>query len=106
MGLLSAVSLNCEENKKTTAAPPAASPLVSAKPAPSAPAEPPKEVPKPAPKPKKSAADCPKVQTVTFPSTEVEDAVRLKLSKKTGDITRAELAKVRSLNISLVTWRT
>lgn len=100
MGLLSAVCLNCEENKKTASAPPAASPAASAHPAPSAPVEPPKEVSKPALRPKKSAADCPKVQTVTFPSTEVEDAVRLKLSKKSGDITRAELAKVRSLNIS------
>jgi internalin A len=99
-GLLSAVSLNCEDDKKASAVPPAASPTASPRPVPSAPAEPPKEEAKRVPRPRKTAADCPKSGAVTFPSTEVENAVRLKIPKKSGDITRADLAKVRSLNIS------
>jgi internalin A len=55
---------------------------------------------KPAPRPKKSAADCPKTPTVTFPSTEFENAVRLKIAKPSGAVTRADLAKLRSLNVS------
>lgn len=90
----------CDEEKKPTPTKAAASVVASTLPAPSAPSNPPKEESKRAPRPKRSAADCPKVTTVTFPSADFEAAVRLKLQKKDGPISLADLGKLRSLNIS------
>jgi internalin A len=54
-----------------------------------------------APKPKKSKktlADCPKGPNVTFEHKGVEEVVRLKLPKPTGDITIADLKRLKSFN--------
>jgi internalin A len=78
----------------------------TAKPKPSATAplptpEPTAAKPKPKPKPKKrTLADCPKGNKVEFVDDAVEKEVRRKLSKDKGDITIADLGKVRSLNLS------
>jgi internalin A len=72
------------------APPPAPTPTPTAKPA---------EKPK---APKKQLADCPKGPTVTFEQKAVEDEVRRKLPKPTGDITTADLKKLKSFNMSQV----
>lgn len=95
---LTSMLLGCEEKPKPT--PPAPKPSTVAPTLPSVVPAPPQAAPKPAPKPKKTAADCPKSTTVSFPNADFEGAVRLKLQKKTGDVTLAELIKVRSLNVS------
>jgi internalin A len=96
--LILALASGCEENKKPIPAKAAASVVASTPPATSVPAK--QQETKPAPKPKKTAADCPKGNTVTFPNADFESAVRLKAQKKDGNITLADLAKVRSLNVS------
>src|SRR4051812_14372372 len=52
--------------------------------------------------PKKQLADCPKGPTVAFEQKGVEDEVRRKLPKPTGDITTADLKKLKSFNMSQV----
>ncbi|MDX2051035.1 MAG: leucine-rich repeat domain-containing protein [Polyangiaceae bacterium] len=82
---------------------PSEAPVASAKPA----AEPVVPAPTPTPtappaqeaKPKKVASDCPKTDPVSFPSADFEAAVRLKLQKPTGDISRADLKRLHSLNL-------
>jgi internalin A len=97
---LSALSAACEDPPKpeakpaeTAAAAPAATPTPT-------PAAAPKEEPKK--KPKKQLADCPKGPTVTFEQKGVEDEVRRKLPKPEGDITTADLKKLKSFNLSQV----
>ncbi len=64
------------------------------------PPNPPPKPPKP-PKQKKSLADCPKGKLV-WESPEVEAAVRQKLQKPAGELRRADLARLRSLNLSQI----
>ncbi|HMJ14869.1 MAG TPA: leucine-rich repeat domain-containing protein, partial [Polyangiaceae bacterium] len=59
------------------------------------------EPPKPAPR-KLKAEDCPQSGPVAFQDSAFEAEVRKKLEKATGEITRAELGKLRSLNVSSV----
>ena len=72
---------------------PSASSQVAAAPAPPASSAP------VAPKPK-APVDCPKTQTVNFSDPVFEKAVRFKLSKATGAISKADLGKVKSLDLS------
>lgn len=100
---LSLVTLStaCEDPPKPEAKP---APTAAAAPSPppsAAAAAPPKEEPKPK-KPKKQLADCPKGPTVAFEQKSVEDEVRRKLPKPTGDITIADLKKLKSFNMSQV----
>ncbi len=101
---LTAVSLcllACEDPPKAEPAPaesaaaPAPTPSVAAA---AAPAEPEPAKPKP---PKKQLSDCPK-GPITFSEKALEDEVRRKLPKPTGDITPADLKRVRSFNASQV----
>lgn len=91
----------CEESPKpeakvseTAAAAPAPTPTPTAAPAPKA-----EEKPK---APKKQLADCAKGPTVTFEQKAIEDEVRRKLPKPTGDITQADLKKLKSFNMSQI----
>lgn len=52
------------------------------------------------PKPKKTLEDCTDENAVEFPSDEFEAAVRLKLQKPDGEITKADLKRLRSLNLT------
>ena len=85
----------CEEPPKPTAAKPSATPAALPSAAPSA--EPEKKVKK---KPRKKPEDCPKGNVVKFDDPKVEEAVRFKLQKAQGDITKAELGTLSSLNLS------
>src|SRR5882672_9097565 len=101
--LLSLVSLAiaaCEDPPKPEAKP-AATAAAAPVPTPSAAAPAPTPEPK-AKKPKKQLADCPKGPNVTFEQKGVEDEVRRKLPKPTGDITIADLKKLKSFNMSQV----
>jgi internalin A len=51
-------------------------------------------------KPKKKLEDCPKSGAVQFDEEGVAAEVRRKLQKTSGDVSRAELKKLRSLNLS------
>ncbi len=53
-------------------------------------------------KPKKTLADCPKGNEVVFEPSEIEAQVRLKLQKPTGTVTRADLGRLTSLNLSTI----
>jgi internalin A len=55
-----------------------------------------------APKPKKQLSDCPKSGPVAFSDKALEDEVRRKLPKPSGDITTADLKRLRSFNSSQV----
>jgi internalin A len=81
-----------EAKAETTAAAPPASAAATPPPV----AEPKPEA-KPQ-KPKKTLADCPKGPTVTFEQKGVEDVVRQRLPKPTGDITIADLKRLKSFN--------
>ena len=92
----------CEDPPKPEAKPvataavaPVATPsAVTPTPAPKAEAKP-KKV-------KKQLSDCPKGPAVTFEQKGVEDEVRRKLPKPTGEITIADLKKLKSFNLSQV----
>ena len=86
----------CEEQPKPTASKPSATPAAPPPVAPSA--EPEKKVVKK--KPRKEPEDCPKGNVVEFDDPKVEQAVRFKLQKPQGPISKAELGKLRSLNLS------
>jgi internalin A len=88
----------CKDEPKPAPATPSATP--SAASLPSASAKPELEVVKP--KPAKKLEDCPKGTTVKFDNPDIEQAVRFKLQKTTGRITKAELGKLSSLNLSQV----
>lgn len=51
---------------------------------------------------KKQLADCPKGTSVTFEQKAIEDEVRRKLPKPSGDITTLDLKKLKSFNLSQV----
>jgi internalin A len=91
------LAIACEQPPKPTAQKPSAVPVVTAAPAPSqaVSADPPK--PKRA---KKKPDDCPKVEAVSFSTPEFEEAVRTKLDKRTGAVTRADLGRLKSLNLT------
>ncbi len=95
---LGVFSFGCDDEKKPVPAKAVASVAASLPPVASAP--PLKEEPKRAERPKKNPADCPKAASVTFPNADLEAAVRLKLQKKDGNVTLADLLKLKSLNIS------
>jgi internalin A len=107
LALLTVASLAaCDDDKaKGVDAAPSASAAMAV---PSAPIIP-SAVPSAAPAPsvaKKSAADCkPHPATIDFggDGTALEAQVRLKLSKPKGDITPADLAKVKSINLTTST---
>jgi internalin A len=93
-------ALGCEDKKAADAAPPAAPSAVAA-PAPSVPA--PKEVEpvEPEPEKKKEPKVCKPGPVVDFGGdAALEAQVRLKAAKPKGDVSVADLGKVRSLNLS------
>jgi internalin A len=91
----------CDEPASTPKPTSSAQPAAKAPPAP--PAAPEEPAPPPAPKkPKKTLADCPKGAKVTIENPEVEAQVRLKAKKQKGDITTADVGRIRSLNVSQV----
>jgi internalin A len=105
LSLVSLCLLACEDPPKSekpaeeTAAAKAPPPTVPT------PAPAPSTAPATAPaakKPKKTLADCPKGPSVTFEQKALEDEVRRKLPKPTGDITVADLKKLKSFNASQV----
>jgi internalin A len=65
---------------------PSAEPVVQAAPAPT--------------KPKKTLAECPKGKMPELGSPEIEAAIRLKAQKQKGDLSIADLKRIKSLNIS------
>jgi internalin A len=95
------VAFGCEEAPKPTAESSAA---VTPAPAPTpTPAPTPAETAASTPKqPKKTLADCPKGGAVDFGDPGIEAQVRLKLQKPDGDVTAADLKRVKSLNLSQV----
>ena len=103
IGLLATMSMACDESKddKSKSAPEAAAPAAAASGAPSASAA-------AAPTPtasatwqKKSPADCkPHPATVDFDDARLESEVRRKLGKDAGRITPADLAQIKSINLS------
>lgn len=100
LGALSVALLflsSCEEPPKPTPTKPSATPAAPPSAVASSKPEPEKKV---ARKPRKQAEDCPKGPVVKFDDPKVEEAVRFKLQKPKGDITKAELGKIRSLNLS------
>src|SRR5690606_26000165 len=90
--------LGCEEEKVETPAAASAEPQAAAPPPPAPVVE---EKPEPK-KPKKTLADCSDSKEVEFPSPEFEAAVRLKLQKPEGTVTKADLSRLRSLNLAQV----
>src|SRR5690606_32975757 len=54
----------------------------------------------PAQKPKKTLEDCPKGNELEVEDSELEQAMRFKLQKQTGDLTKADLKRLTSLNLS------
>ena len=100
LGLCALVATACDDDKKTATAQPEAAPPPAAT---SAPALAPTPTPAPAPTvafKKRTVADC-KPKTVDFnDDAALEAQVRLKLSKATGTITPADLATIKSINLS------
>ena len=98
LGLLAA----CEEKPAAPAAP-SATAAAAPPPAPTteAPAATATQAAAPAaPRPKKKLEDCAKGPNVEFEQKEVEAEIRKKLPKPDGPITAADLAKLKSLNLS------
>lgn len=98
-----AALLGCEDPPKKEAEPAASAAADKAPPAPAptAPPAPTAEAPK-TKKAKKQLSDCPKSNVVTFEQKTLEDEVRRKLPKPTGDITTADLKRLKSFNMSQV----
>src|SRR5689334_22554408 len=87
----------CDEKPKTESAPsataaPTPTPTPTPAPTPSAEAAP--------PKPKKKLADCPTGPDVTIDNPALEAELRKKLEKPTGPISKADLKRLKSLNLS------
>lgn len=102
VSLCAVASAACEDPPKPEAKPAEAA---EAKAAPPKAAEPPPAATTPPPaakKPKKQLADCPKGPNVKFEQKGIEDEVRRKLPKPTGDITIGDLKKLKSFNMSQV----
>ena len=68
---------------------------------PAAPATPAPEPAKAEAKPKKKLEDCPKGATVSFDDKALEHEIRKKLQKEHGDVSKAELKRLKSVNLSL-----
>jgi len=51
-------------------------------------------------RPKKKLGDCPSGNTLSFDNPELEQAIRFKLQKEKGDLTKADLKRLKSLNLS------
>lgn len=102
LSVVTLCTLACEEAPKPAALP--AETAVAAKaPPPSTPTPPPAATAEAKPKKaKKQLGDCPKGPTVTFEQKGIEDEVRRKLPKPTGDITTGDLKKLKSFNLSQV----
>jgi internalin A len=102
LGLFALCALACEDPPKPEAKP-AEAPAAAKAPPPSAPTPPPAPTAEAKPKKaKKQLADCPKGSAVTFEQKGIEDEVRRKLPKPAGDITIADLKKLKSFNLSQV----
>src|SRR5262245_19860574 len=89
----------CEQAKKpeaearpTAAATPTATPTPTPAPTPSAEAKP--------ARPKKKLSDCPTGAEVTIDDKALETELRRKLQKETGPIAKADLKRLKSLNLS------
>jgi len=93
--------LACEETPKPAATQPSAAPAPVASGSAPASSEPASEPAKPN-KPRKKLEDCPKGAEIKFDSPEIEQAVRFKLQKTGGVITKADLTKLKSLNLSQI----
>lgn len=103
LGLFALGALACEDPPKPEAKPAETAAAADKAPPPSAPTPPPAPTAEPkAKKAKKQLADCPKGPSVTFEQKGVEDEVRRKLPKPTGDITASDLKKLKSFNLSQV----
>lgn len=97
--LISVSLLGCEDPPKPEAQPAASAAPAPATAAPSSAAAPAEPVAEAKPKKaKKQLADCPKGPVITFDNPGLEAAVRLKLPKPTGDITLADLKRLKSFN--------
>ena len=96
--LVTFVLAGCEEAPKQKAEP-SATARPTAAPPPTAAATEAKTAEKPA-RPRKKAEDCPSGTKISFETPGLEEAVRQKLPKPAGDITKADLAKLKSLNIT------
>lgn len=95
-------AVGCEESPKSQAKPAETAAAAPAPiPAPTPPAAARQAEAKP-PAPKKQLSDCTKGPVVTFEQKAIEDEVRRKLPKPTGDITQADLKKLKSFNMSQV----
>jgi internalin A len=97
--LVTGTLLACEEKPAAKPNPPQAAVVASTPPPPAA-------TPKPA-EPKLTATrkkpeDCPKSGAVEFESSAFEAEVRKKIGKESGEISRADLGKLRALNVSSV----
>jgi internalin A len=86
----------CDDAPTEKPATPTATATLSAVATASAPAP---EKPK---KPKKTAEDCPKDKSVNVEDEAIDAEIRRKAEKPTGDLTTADLGKLRSLNLSQV----
>ena len=102
--LAALINCGCEDKRDSAATseaqkPPVAVPAVQAVASVPAPA-----APKPEEKAKeeRSAGECPEGNIIDFPNADFEAAVRKKLEKPEGDISKADLAKLRSLNVSQI----
>lgn len=95
LGGLAGLLPACEKNPKAS---PDAAPTASAV----APAPIPSEEAKPSvpPKPRRKLEDCKRKGAFSFENPETEAAVRVKLQKPSGEVSVAELKKLRSLDLS------
>jgi len=99
-GLVVALTFGCEEKKPqeqpaVPATQPAAATPSAAPPAPAPAPEPVVEA-----KPKKKLEDCPK--DITIENGDLEASIRVKAQKPEGPITKADLKRLRSLNLARV----
>ena len=99
-GLLIAVTSGACDEKPAPSSAPSASAAAAPTPTPTpTPAPTPSAQPAP-PKPKKKLADCGTGPDVTLDNPALEAEIRKKLDKATGAITKADLKRLKSLNLS------
>jgi len=100
-GLIAALSFGCEETKPQEPTQTKTEPAATAAPSvtPPAPAPAPEPVAEAA-KPKKKLEDCP--ADITIENSELEASIRVKAQKPEGPITKADLKRLRSLNLARV----
>jgi internalin A len=98
---VSLLSVGCDEKKPADGTATTATASVAAAPAPAP--VPTESAPPPKPeRPKKKLADCPAGNEVSIDNPGIEAELRKKLEKPTGAITKADLKKLKSVNISQV----